>query len=90
MLDFFFKVLYKQKFNVFDIGYRIYYTREEVVYKKKKYYLFSPVLGTPENIGNSVFLPSTSKHCKPSVYSRYKFFCSRCEFNIKTFAIDCN
>lgn len=57
---------------------------------KKKYYLFSPVLGTPENIGNSVFLPSTSKHCKPSVYSRYKFFCSRCEFNIKTFAIDCN
>ena len=35
-------------------------------------------------------LSSTSKHFKPSVYSRDKFFCSRCEFNIKTFAIDCN
>lgn len=45
-------MLDKQKFNVFDIGYRIYYTREEGVYKKS--ILFSPVLGTPENVGNPV------------------------------------
>ena len=56
MFEFFLKVLYKQKFNVFDIGYRIYYTREEGVYKKKCIFkLFSRVLGTPENIGNPCY-----------------------------------
>lgn len=48
MLDFFFKVLYKQKFNVFDIGYRIYYTREEVVYIKKSITYFHLCLALPK------------------------------------------